>query len=151
MRSRNFPALAAVVACVVWCCANVARAQEGAIGFFKNVAGNVKIVRGNADIVAAAGTPIMRADVVTSGANSTGGIVFLEGTTLAVGPFAEIEISRYVFQPEAGKYDFAMYVKKGAAVYTSGKLGKLAPEAINLNTPSATVGVRGTRFIIDAD
>jgi hypothetical protein len=44
-----------------------------------------------------------------------------------------------------------MYLKKGSAVYNSGKIGKLSPESVKLSTPRATVGVRGTRFIIKVE
>ena len=93
----------------------------------------------------------MRLDIIVSGPDSSGGIVFKDGTQLTVGPSSEIEISRYLFRPEEAKYDFSLYLRKGTAIYSSGKLGKLAPESVSLNTPRATVGVRGTRFIVKAD
>jgi hypothetical protein len=131
--------------------ASVAMGQDDHVALFKNVSGNVKIIRGNTDVVPVAGTQLMRSDVVVSGPHSSGGIVFIDGTLLTVGSSTEIEISRYLFQPDEGKYDFSLYLKKGTAIYSSGKLGKLAPQAVSLNTPKATVGVRGTRFIIKAD
>ncbi len=30
-------------------------------------------------------------------------------------------------------------------------MGKLAPEKINIHTPKATIGVRGTKFLIRVD
>lgn len=131
--------------------AGAAMAQEDYVAIFKNVSGSVKISRGKANIVPVAGTQLMRLDVVVTGPNSSGGIVFNDGTQLTVGASAEIEISRYMFRSEESKYDFALYLKKGTAVYSSGKIGKLAPESVNLNTPRAAVGVRGTRFIIKED
>lgn len=131
--------------------AGVAMAQAEYVALFKNVSGSVKIIRGKTDIVPAAGTQLMRADVVVSGPDSSGGIVFNDGTLLTLGASAEVEISRYMFRPEESKYDFSLYLKKGTAVYSAGKIGKLAPESVNLNTPRASVGVRGTRFIISED
>ena len=129
-------------------CAGVAVAQDGHVALFKSVSGDIKVVRGAATLVPVPGTLLERADVVVSGPASTGGIVFVDGTLLAVDASTEITISRYVFQPEQAKYDFAVYLKKGSAVYSSGRLGKLSPESVNLNTPRAAVGVRGTRFIV---
>lgn len=131
--------------------ASAAMAQEDYVAIFKNVSGSVKISRGKANIVPVVGTQLMRLDVVVTGPDSSGGIVFNDGTQLTVGASAEIEISRYMFRSEESKYDFALYLKKGTAVYSSGKIGKLAPESVNLNTPRAAVGVRGTRFIIKED
>lgn len=126
-------------------------AQDAHVALFKQVTGDVRLVRGNTTLVAAAGTRLMRADVVVSGPKSSGGIVFVDGTTLAVDASTEIQIKRYVFEPEAKQYDFALYLKKGSALYASGKLGKLSPASVNLDTPRAAIGVRGTRFIIKVE
>ena len=143
--------LMAVVFFAILSFANVAMAQDEHVALFKNVSGNVKIIRDKAEIVPVAGTQIMRSDIVVSGPHSSGGIVFRDGTLLTVGASTEIEITRYMFQPEEAKYDFSLYMKKGTAIYSSGKLGKLSPESVSLNTPRAAVGVRGTRFIIKTD
>jgi hypothetical protein len=126
-------------------------AEDDHVAFFKSVSGDVKVVRGNSALVPVAGTQLFRLDVVSTGPNSSSGIVFKEGTLLTLGSSTEVEISRFVFQPEAEKYDFSLYMSKGEAIYSSGKLGKLAPGSINLKTPRAAVGVRGTRFIIKVD
>lgn len=128
-----------------------AMAQDEHVALIKNVSGDVKIIRNSLDIVATGGTELMRSDIVVSGPHSSGGIVFKDGTLLTVGSSTEIEISRYLFRPEEAKYDFSLYLKKGSAIYSSGKLGKLSPQSVSINTPRATVGVRGTRFIVKAD
>jgi hypothetical protein len=38
---------------------------------------------------------------------------------------------------------------KGTFVYLSGLIGKLSPDAVKLTLPDATVGVRGTKLLID--
>ena len=128
--------------------ANFAFAQTEHVAIFKSVTGEVIVVRGDTEVVPVAGTELFRTDVVRSGPKSSGGIVFTDGTRLTVGASTEIEIRRYLFQPETSKYDFNIFLKKGSAIYSSGKLGKLAPEAVSLSTPRATTGVRGTRFIL---
>lgn len=130
---------------------NTAIAQSEHVALFKNVTGDLKIIREQSEIVPQAGTQVFKSDVIISSANATGGIAFKDGTLLTVGPSSEVEISRYVFEPEEAKYDFSLYLKKGSAIYSSGKLGKLSPESVNVSTPRATVGVRGTRFIVKVD
>ena len=126
-------------------------ADESSVGIVKNVAGDVKIMRGNTAIPATPGAELMRSDVLVSGPKATSGVVFRDGTLLTVGASSEVEISRYVFEPAQSKFDFALFLRKGEAVYSSGKIGKLAPEAVNINTPKSTVGIRGTRFIVKVD
>jgi hypothetical protein len=43
----------------------------------------------------------------------------------------------------------AMRFLRGVAVYVSGRIAKLAPDSIRLETPSAIVGVRGTTLAIN--
>lgn len=69
---------------------------------------------------------------------------------MTLGPSADIQVRDYTFEPKREKYDFFVYLAKGAALYSSGMIGRLSPEAVKVATPIATIGVRGTRFIVDA-
>ena len=129
---------------------NIALAEDGHVAIFKNVSGNIKVIRNKAELATTPGMQLMQSDVVVSGPDASGGIAFRDGTLLTVGASSEIEISQYVFQPKEAKYGFSLYLKKGTAIYSSGKIGKLSPESVNLNTPRAVIGVRGTRFIVTA-
>jgi hypothetical protein len=40
---------------------------------------------------------------------------------------------------------------RGAAAYVSGRMAKLAPDSIRLETPAAIVGVRGTTVAVRVD
>jgi hypothetical protein len=126
-------------------------AQDAHVALFKNVTGSIKIQREGATLDAAAGTTLMVSDRIVSGPNANGGVVFKDGTLLTVGPSTELQVRDYVFEPADAKYAFALYLAKGSAIYSSGKIGKIAPEAVNVSTPTTTVGVRGTRFIIKAE
>ena len=121
------------------------------VAIVKSVSGNIDVLRNEKTVPAIPGMQLMRLDKIVSGRNSEAGIMFIDGTRITVGSSTEIEVSRYLFDPKVAKYDFALYVKKGSAIYSSGKLGKLAPDAVNLSTPRATVGIRGTRFIVKVD
>ncbi len=133
------------------CFSNVAICQDDHVAIFKSVFGNVKVIRNKADIPASPGMPVLRADKIVSGTGAAGGIAFRDGTLVTIGPSTELEVSRYQFQPEDAKYDFSLYLKQGTTVYSSGKLGKLSPESVVVNTPKATVGIRGTRFIVEVE
>lgn len=140
--------LIGIVLVVMLAFARSAAADDEHVALFKKVSGDIKIVRGSTELVPVPGTQIMRMDNIVAGAKSSAGIVFVDGTALTVGPSTEVEISRYVFRPEEAKYDFSVYLKKGSAIYSSGKIAKLSPDSVSVSTPRATVGVRGTRFII---
>jgi hypothetical protein len=125
-------------------------AEDGHVGLFKNVTGTVHIVRKDITLPAAPGALVFISDRLVSGAGATAGVVFKDGTLLTVGPAAELVVRDYAFKPAEAKYDFSVYLAKGSAIYSSGRIGKLAPASVKVDTPTATVGVRGTRFIIEA-
>ena len=94
------------------------------------------------------GADLLNGDILICAANSSVGVTFLDGTRVSLGPNSEMQLNNYRFVPLNKDYAFDIYMKKGSAVYSSGKLGKLAPEAVKFNTPQATVGVRGTKFLV---
>lgn len=130
-------------------------ATDDHVAIFKNVTGSMRILRSEAGvdkaIDAQPGTTLATTDRVVSGAGASAGIVFKDGTLVTVGPSTEIRIRDYAFEPKDSKYAFDLYLAKGQAIYSSGKIGKLSPESVKVESPTATVGVRGTRFIIKAE
>lgn len=143
--------LASASLIALFCLAGPAAAQDEHVAIFKNISGTIKVVRNGDDIGAASGMTVLKSDKVVSEAGASGGIVFKDGTLLTLGPSTEVEIRNYVFEPKESQYAFSLYLAKGTAIYSSGKIGKLSPESVSVNTPKATVGVRGTRFIVKAE
>ena len=131
--------------------ADPAIAADDHVAIFKNVTGTMRIVRDGVTLDATPGVTLLTSDRVVSGVESTAGIVFKDGTLVTVGPSSEIQIRDYAFEPKDSKYAFGLYLAKGQAIYSSGKIGKLSPESVKVESPTATVGVRGTRFIIKAE
>jgi hypothetical protein len=120
-------------------------------GMIKKVSGDVDIQRQTTSIKAEKGILLAKQDVLVSGDNGYAGIMFTDGTVITIGPKTEFRIDSYVFAPETGEYDFSFFLEKGSAVYNSGKISKLSPESVKITTPKATVGIRGTRFIIKVE
>lgn len=139
-----------VLVVLVGFCAT-AFAQDGKVAFFKKVAGDVSIERGETIVAAAEGNHIFKSDVLITKADSSAGIIFTDGTTIAIDQNTECNITDYIFEPEASVYAFDLYLKKGKAIYNSGRIGKLAPDKVSLATPNAVIGTRGTHFIIHVD
>lgn len=121
------------------------------IALVKSVSGDVSVNRKDERIKAEPGTQLQKMDIIISGADGSAGVTFVDGTLLSIGPSSQVDLQQYVFEPIEEQYDFSLYLKKGRAVYSSGRMGKLAPEKIKVNTPRATLGIRGTRFIVSVD
>jgi hypothetical protein len=128
-----------------------AHASDEHVGLVREVSGEVTIQRNGISIPATVGAPIMQSDTLVSAAGSSAGLTFEDGTLLTLGPSSELDLRQYVFEPSESKYAFSVYLRKGTAIYSSGKLGKLAPAAVNVETPKAIVGVRGTKFLVEVD
>lgn len=128
--------------------ATEAQAEEHA-AVIKNLMNQVNIERNNSVVAAKEGLQLLRADVIRTTSGSSVGIIFIDGTSITIGPDSEFRIDSYVFEPNVETYDFAVYLKKGSALFNSGKISRLAPESVNISTPRATVGIRGTRFIVE--
>ncbi len=124
-------------------------AVEDHVALIKSITGVVKITRQRAVLDATAGTTLQVADRIVTGPGASAAIVFRDGTLLTVGSGADILVRNYVFAPKDNKFAFSLYLTKGSAIYESGKIGKLSPQSVSVETPKATVGVRGTRFLIE--
>lgn len=127
-----------------------ASANDGHVALLKGVSGDISVSRQGVNLDADSGMKLFVADRVVSGTGASAGIVFKDGTVLTVGPSADVQVREFAFEPKRDKYEFFVYLARGAAVYSSGMIGRLAPEAVKVATPIATIGVRGTRFIVDA-
>jgi hypothetical protein len=125
--------------------------DSNAVALVKTVTGKVSVVRDGARLNVEPGFELQKSDEVISEPNSTGGIVFKDGTLLTVGAGSDVQIRDYVFEPKDAKYAFTVYLARGSAIYSSGKIGKLSPESVSVSTPKAVIGVRGTRFLVKAD
>lgn len=126
-------------------------AGESHVALVKGVNGDVQITRQHDTFKAISGTTLQVSDRVVTASGATAAIVFRDGTLLTLGSGADILVRDYVFEPKDGNFSFAVYLAKGSAIYESGKIGKLSPQSVKVETPNATVGVRGTRFLIEAN
>jgi hypothetical protein len=117
----------------------------------KIASGTAFVVHQNARVPAQVGQPIYESDTVTTGADGRLGLTFADETRLSLGPDSEVRLNRYLYAPAEGGLAFALRVVRGLATYVSGRIAKLSPDAIRLETPSAIIGVRGTRLAISVE
>jgi hypothetical protein len=77
------------------------------------------------------------------------GVTFIDNTTLSLGENSRITLTKVVFNPDKGDFAFVTYLLRGTFMFVSGSIAKLRPEAVNILTPTATIGIRGTRFLVE--
>lgn len=140
---------AGVVALVFAASTPVFAAQPAAAaGRVKVVSGEAFIVRDGRTIPAKPGQPVFASDTLRTGDEGTIGVTMKDATRLSLGPASELRVQRFVYAPESGGLAMVIKFVRGAAAYVSGRIAKLAPDAIRLETPGAIVGVRGTTLAI---
>ena len=150
--ARSIIALALVALATTATPAFAGRLQQEptAAGRIKIASGSVVIVRAGATIPATAGQVVFEADTLRTGADGRVGLTLKDDTRLSLGPSSEIRLDRFAYAPAEGRLGFVLNVVKGVAAYVSGRIAKLAPDAVRLETPAAIVGVRGTTLVIRA-
>jgi hypothetical protein len=94
----------------------------------------------------AAGDTVHLDDVLSTGSDGRLGIVLADGSTLTLGPSAELVVDRFVYDPDAGVGELAIGELEGALIFVGGKIEDVTSPAVTIETEVATLGVRGTRL-----
>jgi hypothetical protein len=138
----------AVFALVIAAAAPAHAQQVPAAGRIKVVSGAAHIVRGSKLIPAQIGQDVYAADALRTGADGRIGVTLKDDTRFSLGPSSEVRLERFNFATADGALGLALKIVRGAAAYVSGRIAKLAPDSIRLETPAAIVGVRGTTLAV---
>ena len=93
------------------------------------------------------GIDVQANELITTSANDRAHLVFLDGSSLTVGPNAQLTIDKFVFDPNAKTGELAINASKGVLRLVGGKISKTTP--ITITTPSSTIGIRGGITILD--
>lgn len=127
--------------------ATAAAQQPIPAGHVKIATGAAYIVRQNAAQPAKPGDAVFATDTLRT-ANGAIGVTLADDTRVSLGPDSEMRLERYVFSPSDGALGMVLNFVRGVAAYVSGRMAKLSPDSVRLETPAAIVGVRGTTVAI---
>ena len=144
---RSIAGAVVVVMFPVWASA----ADPGAAGRIKVVSGPVFIVRAAGTLQATAGQALFEADTLRTGADGRVGITLNDDTRISLGPGSEARLDQFVYAPADKRGSLVLKVVRGLIAYVSGRIAKLSPDAVKLETPNAIVGVRGTTLVLRVD
>jgi hypothetical protein len=125
-----------------------AAGAQTAAGRIKSASGAVFVVRKNVAAAAQSGQTLLEADTLRTGPDGRAGVTLRDETRIAIGPNSEVRLDQFLYSPGQGRLGFAMRIARGIVAYVSGRIAKLAPESVRLETPSAILGVRGTTMVI---
>ncbi|HJU17294.1 MAG TPA: hypothetical protein VJ770_12620 [Stellaceae bacterium] len=75
-------------------------------------------------------------------------ILFLDESSMSIGPNADLLINQFVYDPQAGTGRLALSATRGVFRYIGGKLSKLEG-AVTLGTSAASIGIRGGIMLLE--
>ena len=137
-----------LIICTLLTSATMAPAQDDRpIGLVKSASGEAFILRDGRRMATLPGSGLIRGDVLSTGATGTLGVILRDDTVLSLGPSTETRIEQFVFEPAEKKLGMVLQVSRGLISYISGRISKLSPGSVRIETPVATLGIRGTRLV----
>jgi len=128
-------------------CGPAIAAEE--IAIVKQVQGAVSMKRAGEILAVRQRDKLQAGDILMTGANAQVGVIFHDGSVLSLEEKSFLRIEEFIFQPIENKFNFKLYLKKGAALFESGKIGTLSPESFSFGIPAGTIGIRGTKFLVE--
>lgn len=119
-----------------------------AIGVVRTASGAATVTRGERTLAAVPGLKLLAGDTLGTDGDGSLGIILNDDSSLSIGPGSRLVLRSFLFAPSEGKYDLVARITRGTMACLSGLIGKLAPEKARFETPTATIGIRGTRFVV---
>jgi hypothetical protein len=93
--------------------------------------------------------PIVSNTVINTGDGSAALLKFEDGETVTMQANSILNVREYLYDAKRIKHSsmvFSMF--KGGMRFITGLIGKLNKQAFRLSTPNATIGIRGTEFMV---
>jgi hypothetical protein len=114
--------------------------------------GHVSLLKGSADaqrehqtIALKTGSELEKNDVITTRSDTQIQLMFEDKTVITLGSNSALNIQEYVNGEQNPKAKFKF--TQGTFKSITGQIGKTAPQNFNLETKTATIGIRGTTVV----
>ncbi len=125
--------------------------SQAVVARVKTVSGEALVARQGKVLAVKLEENLYKGDTLRTGPDSSLGITFKDNTTFSLGPRTEIVIDEFLFNPAQEKLSIVTRMIRGTVAYVSGIIGRLSPQSVRFETPVATVGIRGTKFLVKID
>ncbi|MEM7700563.1 MAG: FecR domain-containing protein [Pseudomonadota bacterium] len=120
------------------------------IGRIKNATqGTVVVIRDGKSLTAKPGFKLLEGDVISTRAGQRVGITFIDDTRMAVGPSSRITLDEYKYDRARQTGRSLTSVNRGSLGVDSGNITRTGKDKMRVRTPTSTLGVRGTTFVVE--
>jgi hypothetical protein len=120
---------------------------EASVGKITALSGKASLERGSSIIPVTLGLSLEAKDTIVTSNDAKAQLTFNDNTIITVGKKSKFSIEEYLFDAtteSTAKFNMV----NGTIRAMSGKIGKIAPDRFAVKTKTATIGIRGTDFII---
>jgi hypothetical protein len=122
-----------------------AGSSSGRVGSAVKTIDQVQGITDKGEQVIGPGSEVYLNEVVKTGASGKAELLFADRTNLAVAPMTTIRLDQFVYDPSSGSGDVVVNVTEGTFRFIT---GVQPAKNYKIVTPYATMGVRGTEFIV---
>lgn len=127
---------------------NIAAAHQ-VIGHVTRLAGSATAMRNGVAVILNLGDNVEKGDVIQSGADSTVGIKFIDGTVFGLSSNARMVLNDMVYDPNGSNNSSLLSLVAGTITFVAGETAKHGD--MKVDTPVATMGIRGTAVLVEID
>ena len=138
-----------VVLCFALAYIEMVEAAPGA-GQIGSIRGSGVLERGKEVITGDTGVSVQSMDTAVT-ARGTMQIDFIDDTRVDLTEHSRLLIDEFIYDPAAGVGSLKIKASLGGIRYASGQIAKNFRQNVNISTPSATISVRGTDFVMVVD
>ncbi|QPF84427.1 FecR domain-containing protein [Bradyrhizobium genosp. L] len=119
------------------------------IGHVTKLTGNATAIRNGVAIVLNQGDNVYKGDVVQAGSDSSLGLTFIDGTVFGLGSNAKMVLNEMIYDPNGSSNSSLMSLVQGTISFVAGQTAKHGD--MKVDTPVATMGIRGTAVLVEID
>lgn len=120
------------------------------IGNVQSIEGTVWAIRVDGSRVQLQqGDQVFQGDILESGEDGAIGILLADETTFSMAENGRMVLDEMIYDPATQEGSVSMSVLQGVFTFVSGQVAKTDPDAMTLDTPVATIGIRGTQVGLD--
>ncbi len=134
---------------ILWCLTFNAFAA-GIIGDVILHTGNAVIEQDGVDVESEEGLDVFSYNTVKTGKGKVA-IGFIDDTRVDITEHSKLIIDEFVYDPNTKTGSLSLKAALGTIRYASGQIAKTDPTNVQIKTPTATIGVRGTDFTMTVD
>lgn len=119
------------------------------IGHVTKLTGTATVIRNGVSIILNQGDNVNKGDVVQSGSNSSLGITFIDGSVFGLASNAKMVLNEMIYDPNGSNNSSLISLVQGTISFVAGATAKHGD--MKVDTPVATMGIRGTAVLVEID